>query len=356
MKFLLVFVLLATVCSAGAQETFTSKVPSLGKSSKCERGCLRCEKSYCYECEPGFQRTGYACAPIKEGCKDEKCQDCSEPVCYKCFDGYAITDETGLCKWTGPGGCEVSRCAYCPESKMACEKCEPGYQLKGKECRKKGCKEKKCMTCDPTGDTCLMCQEGYQLRKGACLELGCIDEFCLSCSPSGGTCYECQDGHRVTDKGQCQLCPENCRTCVPRNGGERCTLCSTGFYLKPPVAVRPQGPQQQQVAPVFVGGGCFKCEDKLDDCAECSADGTACHKCKEGFYLEEGNCIACPENCHSCKSPWFCDLPMEGFVLSGQGEVVKGDNAESFALPKQKLGWLVTISMGMAAVMTFTLT
>ncbi|GMH39618.1 hypothetical protein BSKO_07516 [Bryopsis sp. KO-2023] len=334
------------------QDPFTSKISSTAPKARCLEGCLRCDESFCFECAPEYQRTGYTCAPISEGCKDSKCKDCSDPVCYKCFDGYAITDESGLCKWIGPQGCDMSKCTYCPESKTQCAECKAGLQLRGQECRKKGCLENNCMACDSSGETCLKCQDGFQLRKGACLEVGCIDENCLSCSPSGGTCYECEDGHRVTEKGECSACPDDCKTCVRRNGADRCTVCGTGFYLKPPVQVRPQVPQRNQQPPVFVGGGCFKCEQILDDCAECAADGTVCHRCNEGFYLEEGNCIACPEFCKACKSPWFCDFPMEGYLLSGQGKVVKGEASESSTSSNAKLGWSLTIGCGIGVLAT----
>lgn len=342
---------------ATAQDPFTNKGSPADEpvESECLEGCLRCSESFCFECAPGYQRTGYTCAPEGEGCKDPKCEDCSEPLCYKCSEGYAVVDESGLCKWIGPQGCDVSKCDFCPESRTRCTECQKGFQLRGQECRKKGCRESNCMACDGSGDNCLKCQDGFQLRKGACLEVGCVDENCLACSPSGGTCYECASGHRVTDRGECSACPENCKSCAMRNGKDRCTLCNTGFYLKPPVAVRQQGPQQSQQKPVLVGGGCFKCEDIVDDCAECASDGTVCHKCKVGFYLEEGNCIACPESCHTCKSPWFCDLPLEGFSLSGQGKVVKAEATESSAFSSAKLGWSLAVTCGVGILTALTL-
>lgn len=308
--------------------------------TECSAGCKHCSSgSHCLECKATHQRSGYQCFKTgdPEGCSDENCHDCSErfegserTICYKCREGYAIRDPTGLCKWVGPRGCEDPKCSSCSTRKEVCEECKPGYQLRGGECQKagskRGCSDRKCIECSDDGVECLICRDDFQVRLGTCLSLGCLDQNCVSCSPSGGTCRRCKDGFRVNDKGACLECSDNCLECTVnklqgvqqranfQNGGpteiEVCDKCAPGFSTSP-------------------RGICKSCNATTSDCQLCSDDGQICYGCNSGFYLEEGNCIACPENCESCKSPWYCDKALPTFTLSGPRSIVDDPAASS---------------------------
>ncbi|GMH41197.1 hypothetical protein BSKO_09107 [Bryopsis sp. KO-2023] len=321
----------------------------------CLPGCANCiEKSHCLECKPNHQRSGYKCFKntSEKGCSDENCSDCSErvresdqTVCYVCTEGFAVRDDTGLCKWTGPKGCDQQKCNSCPGRKDLCEGCVDGYHLRERQCVKatsnKGCNDKKCIECGADGAVCLRCTDDYQVRLGTCLQKGCLDENCIACSPSGGTCRRCKVGYRRDKKGRCVECPENCLECIvgkpqvvprrpvnqpPPTPAATCERCAPGFF-------------------VTRRGECIGCDAVTPECNSCSSDANVCYGCNAGFWLEEGNCLACPENCESCKSPWKCDKASPKFKVDVLGVVVAEEKTTNSSMinAKPKLSILFTV-------------
>ena len=87
-------------------------------------------------------------------------------------------------------------------------------------------------------------------------------------------------------------------------GAQTCTLsaiqsCSNGYYL--------------------LNGVCLQCQN---NCMSCS-DSVTCSNCNDGFYLNSsGTCVACPiANCLNCPSTTICSQCSEGY---------SGDNCEYF--------------------------
>lgn len=61
-----------------------------------------------------------------------------------------------------------------------------------------------------------------------------------------------------------------------------CSMCSYGYTL----AANNQS--------------CEACSSVIDGCRACD-DGN-CLSCEDGYYLDSGSCLVCPQGCSSCTS------------------------------------------------------
>jgi hypothetical protein len=65
------------------------------------------------------------------------------------------------------------------------------------------------------------------------------------------------------------------------------------------------------------GASCFTCPDILEKtCEDCNED-NKCIKCRDQYYLEQGQCLECVEPCLNCYSRELCASCANGFQLSG---------------------------------------
>lgn len=132
--------------------------------------------------------------------------------------------------------------------------------------------------------------------NASCGRYGCT-EF-----DNTGACTECKEGYSLNSYGECCQCHSTCKTCVPssRLYPDDCLSCYDGFVL----------------GEIDYDGGsyCYRCS--LSNCAVCETL-TKCKSCKDGYYLSNGQCIQCYENCKTCRgtSSSDCTGCYDGYYL-----------------------------------------
>ena len=117
---------------------------------------------------------------------------------------------------------------------------------------------------------------------------GECDLTCKKCKDP--TCNKCHSGYFFNSTGICQICPENCFSCLNET---HCTTCKRGVGLF-----------------LHANGECKPC---AENCVRC-ADETKCEVCGIKYMLESGKCKKCPENCNECNEH-ICSLCDKGFYL-----------------------------------------
>ena len=136
--------------------------------------------------------------------------------------------------------------------------------------------------------TLILVQSG--IKSGNVIE-GCSK---YSLSPDGITslCLECYRGFQASEnKLTCVQCPLGCIRCTPM--GE-CLQCKEGAYVDK--------------------GNCISC---TTNCLECEKG--ICTKCLDDHSLmPELVCIKCPKYCSACSSKDICTTCYRGFKPSGQ--------------------------------------
>ncbi|EFO63017.1 Hypothetical protein GLP15_4528 [Giardia lamblia P15] len=102
---------------------------------------------------------------------------------------------------------------------------------------------------------------------------------CVSC-PSNGWCVECCAGYGLDLDGVCAKCPDNCALCSADGSAKmRCVRCNSEYCLR------------------RSGGGpaattsCVKPSEISPHCASCGG-GEGCAKCADGYCLESGDAIS----------------------------------------------------------------
>ncbi|ELP89372.1 hypothetical protein EIN_293410 [Entamoeba invadens IP1] len=123
-----------------------------------------------------------------------------------------------------------------------------------------------------------------------CLSCASFDPNCETCSSSSSrNCTKCKSNmYPDTSTGKCQTCDTSCGgSCDTTN--KICTNCVSGKVFNEPK-----------------GKMCIDCSTFDANCVECALNGERmCVKCREnsGFYLLNGNCVACDSTC----KPNTCD-------------------------------------------------
>lgn len=86
--------------------------------------------------------------------------------------------------------------------------------------------------------------------------------------------------NQYKDDGKCSCidCSENCASC----NSKECLICKEGYYLEE--------------------GKCLACKDKFENCAQC--DKNTCCGCSDDYKLVNGTCEGCPE--YTQKSGSLC--------------------------------------------------
>lgn len=119
-------------------------------------------------------------------------------------------------------------------------------------------------------------------------ETMCMVDNCATCNEDG-YCQTCDTGYNLDADGQCYGdCPANCTTC---SSSDTCTVCDQGYLLQK--------------------GKCEPCPEN----GICS--GTASLQCEEGsyFYSAGSNCPSCPTGCAACTSANYCTKCKDGYNL-----------------------------------------
>ncbi len=76
------------------------------------------------------------------------------------------------------------------------------------------------------------------------------------------------------------------------------------------------------------GASCFTCPDILEKtCEDCNED-NKCIKCRDEYYLDQGQCVECVEPCLNCYTRELCASCTRGFQLNGYKCRECGKNCE----------------------------
>jgi len=338
-------------------------------SGKCASGYVKdgsniCQKctGNCKSCTAGSPTTLGQC----ESCFKGFLHDSSAKTCTACAEGcIECGPDVNTCTRCPPGETVSSgSCVACPDDCLkcnfvngvnTCSSCRAGTALHNGVCRE--CLAS-CSECDGTDiATCYNCVKGYLFVQGACVQ---CPANCQTCS-SADTCTTCWPGYKNVNgvcypncKPPCKDCvngqPETCASacwsgytfdaatssCLPDlscNTGSTCSSCPVGYSL---TGTAGSGDCDECTA----GANCRNCEDGdtsvceqakfgfyLDDsdvptacpteCASCDNE-EVCTSCVDGYFREEGECLACESPCTTCrKSADLCMSCETDYVLVG---------------------------------------
>jgi len=308
-----------------------------GECYKCNDNCLTCENStQCQRCKTDFYLNNDRCVsecPVGHYELLGKCVPCSDSNCDIC-----TSDNCNKCK-----------ADFYKEEGVCVNQCSAGYFLFNfLECRK--CSEN-CINCSDA-NTCTNCLNGLLLKNGQCVQ-DCGESFvaianecqpcdngCKVCSNSDQhECLECSElnlknGKCVSDCGAtnyadnkvCKSCIDSCDIC---NSNQNCSKCSTGFVYQENLnkcldaCVAGYTNVDGVCQPCGVPG-CNNCSLDINKCDECNSnlyklDNTCVETCAvdEGYYVNNRECLLCPNECATCKSATECSTCVKGFVLYG---------------------------------------
>ncbi|KAL4496784.1 hypothetical protein ABPG73_011750, partial [Tetrahymena malaccensis] len=233
--------------------------------------CDVCDQNNCQICLPNNFLSNGKCVkdcPLntyKNYQTNECVQSCSQ-------SGYFADQNSKSCLQ-----CNTNTCAECVDTKDKCTKCVPDkffYESQNQcyqNCPQKtygDINSKQCLSCDQK--TCLKCEGSVKCLQ--CSDyLNEDDHKCYQDCPQGKYKYQ----HRCVDScplGQyldqlqntCFNCPENCEECVQKN---LCTKCLPNYMNN---------------------------LDKLEH--------QICDQCIEGYYLQNGICLKCSNDCKTCQN------------------------------------------------------
>lgn len=164
----------------------------------------------------------------------------------------------------------------CGSTATECASCHPGFH-KGVGDVCKTCPNwiNNCVTCT-SSTVCTLCDLNYLPGNlGANCKV-CSDHItdCLECN-AWNDCKTCDEGTYKTAAKTCSSCTAPCSKCV--DNATKCTDC---------------------VSPKVLGNAnnCDTCANFISDCIECTVY-TACTKCADTFYLDNGACVKCNLPC-----------------------------------------------------------
>lgn len=298
----------ATVCLTCAT---SYSVNSTGACVLCQvASCQTCQTANtCSACLPGFSLTSNnSCM----SCNVQNCASCSSNnICASCkmVNGaqYFPTPTGGGCVLCNTNLANMANCVSCNQDN-SCGLCQNGYQLYQQANGSSvclNCSIANCQSCalNQTGSVvCGTCAVGYSPVQNVCTQClypcvtcqnsttsnvcaTCSTPFYLETATSSGQCIanlvpfctsynttnsslcaNCSSGYSVNyTSNTCQFnCPTNCQTC---SSNTTCTQCVSGTFLN-------------------ANGTCLQCQ--VTGCSVCSADGSTCLTCFQGFYNVSG--------------------------------------------------------------------
>ena len=280
---------------------------SNGECDKCVDGyylengdCLQClspcetctgkESTKCLSCKKGyyFNETSKSCHQCSSDCLD--CTDLSH--CTICIDGYYSNESYECLSCSTLNGMNCKTC-----SNRECFSCENGKELvtiqisHDKSIDNSNEKETisicrtvidNCLEYSLTSDECQICSIGYLLQNGKCIESSIN---CREYDNQTNKCLSCHDGYYLTKSFTCDYCSSTCKTC--EHSSELCSSFFEGYQLTGK-------------------GTCQTTTCQQSNCAECLSSTSSCAKCIDGYYLSNGICKSCGNNCKTCDSNGYC--------------------------------------------------
>lgn len=286
----------------------------------------------CPNCINGYYLSGTTCIPCVY-----PCYTCtSSTFCTSCVNDYilannrcistaacAIFDTQGYCIECFPGYyLNQGKCIPCNPpcnnctSLTTCTSCLGSYNLINTMCN---CPDN-CKTCDIKSYVCAECNVGYYVNLGRCTK---CQQQCKTCNKAN-SCTSCYGNYTLNSDSQC-ACPQGCKTCDEIN--YKCLECTNGYYLKTGVCVKCIEPCATCNATT-----CFSCLGIYNltagncscpsTCAYCDLKTWTCLVCNNGYYLNDGSCIACIKPCANCISSSICTSCIQPFLLNSDSQCI----------------------------------
>ncbi|EFO64966.1 High cysteine membrane TMK-like protein [Giardia lamblia P15] len=137
---------------------------------------------------------------------------------------------------------------------------------------------------------CEFCRGGnYFLHEGGCYSVLYNPGNRICRTAASGYCTLCVDGFflgTTSSTNQCKPCESTCATCKDGTA-QSCLSCRSDRFLK--------------------NNECKECsaaDSGIENCAQCSQESSVvtCTLCKEKYFIKEGKCTACADNCATCTS------------------------------------------------------
>lgn len=264
---------------------------------------------------------------------DQQCLECTGPLgnqCTACSPGKVISTkfgcaercESGFIINTDNNKCDPCGNAICTSCDLnsQCNACKDGYLLNSinQECEE-------CMNgCELCQDSssCSKCKDGFYADSQRVCQ-SCPGDNCKQCDSNGcNTCIDSNNYHMIYDSQiNKQICEEHnacyngiCNNCVDN----KCTECRDGYRLQNGECVRcpenckecdENGCTKCHASYYLFPEGCRSCNDEL--CESCGNQ--YCYQCKSGLLLSSGKCYPCPKGCLSCDRG-YCHGCKPGFI------------------------------------------
>ena len=242
------------------------------------------------------------CTKCPDGCST--CQEVNGEVeCNSCDDEYYQSGKKCIEK---SDTCEVV-------SFSGCTSCKKGQYSSNNICQ--DCSSN-CVECNNNKE-CQKCEDGYTNKKGQCVD----DKKCEKRNKND-KCIKCVEGYYLDNKEEeCKECMNGCQEC---NNANTCKICIDGFILYQSEC------HQQTAKSVNQQMNKVKNEMKRDDviiipnCMNQSIVG--CVRCESGYYINDGRCLKCEENCNICIDETTCKSCKTGFTAEN-GKCVEYTNS-----------------------------
>ena len=264
---------------------------------------------------------------IKCDCFEYSCEQCVTEQygkCTRCREGFTLID--GTCP------CLDSSCALCDKNSsnfQQCYQCKNGYYNFDSKCH---CDLENCNVCGEYG--CLKCNYGYyyNIISEKCEEINCHDNNCRLCfSQDEGTCFLCKETYSLSN-GECTA-----NTGSNDNIGDYHVIDSS-FCDKEcnDLGCTEEYIENGETYYKCASNNCLKCKDNIlytiDNCENsysCNLDGCMvcrtyekCCKCRQGYRLDNGNCLKCPKGCSKCRTNDKCDYCFSGYQLNSDMQCI----------------------------------
>ncbi|CAD8193761.1 unnamed protein product [Paramecium octaurelia] len=293
------------ICKKGYGKTTESPTYCL----PCEYPCLDCQENvdFCNECDrislfylesekcqcpDGYYSTNQQCSKCSNEC--EKCFHTSD-YCLSCIDhNYQFFQNTCVC----PFGYYIDTALNCQLCQQPCESCQFNYDF--------------CLSCPDSIqiliDNRCQCVNGYtyiittnQESNSSCYQCSDIYQNCLECNSI--QCNKCQQGYYQNELQECiiTICGDQIKVQNEQceDGDDGCLDCQcelgwlqnlTGCFSTCGDGIQVKGEQCDDANDIQYDG-CYECKyDCNQNCGQCNQG--LCEQCKQGYLLEDNQCIA----------------------------------------------------------------
>ncbi|KAL7717342.1 Serine-threonine protein kinase [Entamoeba marina] len=212
----------------------------------------------------------------------------------------------------------VSPCNTCYNSTQ-CTSCVDNYYLSaGYLCIERDL-DTNCKEYD--ADHCILCNEGYYISNAHCYS--CAVENCAYCSIS--KCFQCENDLVLYESDDTQSCID----CTLSENDAICGRCPSGTYFNE--SSYSCSSCRSGCLNCTSGTNCYRCDTdtvlsdpsntesecvKLEGCIDGYYYGDHCELCESSYYLENGYCSNCSDNCIKCVNSTTCLECSEGMMLT----------------------------------------